>query len=357
MEKNISPPENNDRKNPRRLTGVNPLRHAYPWTDGFEMKWIEAKVTFEHSDHQQMSDLIVGVFVDLGLQGAVVEDPQTQPAEDWAEGAVTPPADHAVIGYFASDGQLESRCRELEDEMARLQRALGLSFRIDYRAVDDENWAESWKAFFDPLKIGRQIVVKPSWREYCAAPGEIVLELDPGMAFGTGTHPTTVLCIKMIERFLRRGDSFLDIGTGSGILLLAAARLGASRLWGIDKDETAVAVAEGNLVRNSISKASVHLQAGDLIEEVHTTFDVVVANILTPVIQRLIADLGGVIQPGGIFICSGMTLRDREGIRQELEKSGFETVEERSQEDWLAIAARRHATPERGPAAVASAGR
>jgi ribosomal protein L11 methyltransferase len=305
------------------------------------MKWIEVKVVLRHPDPQLASELVASVFNDLGQQGAVVQDPQIQTSDDWAEDADPLPEAHAVIGYFAADGRLKERRRQFERAMKRFEKQLGLTFRIRYRRVDDENWAEAWKAFFKPLKIGRQIVVKPSWQDYRPAPGEIVLELDPGMAFGTGTHPTTVLCIQMIEKHLRPGDSFLDVGTGSGILILAAARLGAGRMCGVDRDETAIAVAEGNLARNALSSAAVRLQTGDLVEGVDGGFDVVVANILTPVILRLIPLLRRVVGRCGVFICSGMIAADREGVQNALEKNGFAVAEGVLREGWLAIAARR----------------
>jgi ribosomal protein L11 methyltransferase len=305
------------------------------------MKWIEVKVVLHHPDPQLASELVASLFNDLGQQGAVVEDPQIQTFEDWAEDAQTLPEAHAVIGYFAADGQLQERRRQFEREMRRLEKQLGLAFRIHCRRMDDENWAESWKAFYKPLKIGRQIVVKPSWQDYRPAPGEIVLELDPGMAFGTGTHPTTVLCLQMIEAHLRPGDSFLDVGTGSGILMLAAARLGAARMCGVDRDETAIAVAEGNLARNGLSRTGVQLQTGDLVDGLDGVFNVVAANILTPVILRLIPPLKRVVGRYGVFLCSGMIAGDREVVQIALEKNGFAVAEAVLREGWLAIAARR----------------
>jgi ribosomal protein L11 methyltransferase len=125
---------------------------------------------------------------------------------------------------------------------------------VTYARIDEQDWAEAWKAYFWPEKITDLIVVKPSWREYPAEPQEIVLEIDPGMAFGTGTHPTTSLCIRMIQTHLKPGDAFLDVGTGSGILMIAAAKLGAGTVCGVDNDEVAVTVAEKNLLANHIDR-------------------------------------------------------------------------------------------------------
>jgi ribosomal protein L11 methyltransferase len=304
------------------------------------MPYIEAKVTFDHPDPEMAGDLIAGVFFDFELQGVVVEDPELEPAEEWAEDAVARPAAHAVIGYLPVDERLDGRRRRLEEEVGRLGNHIGLVYRISYRQVDEQNWAESWKAFFWPQKIGERIVVKPSWREYSPGPGEIVLELDPGMAFGTGTHPTTALCVQLIERHLKPGDAFLDIGTGSGILLLAAAKLGAGRLCGGDRDGTAVHVAADNLRRNGFDKWSACLVQGSLAEPFKERFDVVAANILTLVIIDLLDDIPRVLKKNGLLICSGIIDQNKDLVAGKMKGMGFELVEIRQKEGWVAVAGR-----------------
>jgi ribosomal protein L11 methyltransferase len=304
------------------------------------MPYIEAKVTFDHPDPEMAGDLIAGVFFDFELQGVVVEDPGIEPAEEWAEDAVARPAAHAVIGYLPVDERLDGRRRRLEEEVGRLGNHIGLVYRISYRQVDEQNWAESWKAFFWPQKIGERIVVKPSWREYSPGPGEIVLELDPGMAFGTGTHPTTALCVQLIERHLKPGDAFLDIGTGSGILLLAAAKLGAGRLCGGDRDGTAVHVAADNLRRNGFDKWSACLVQGSLAEPFKERFDVVAANILTLVIIDLLDDIPRVLKKNGLLICSGIIDQNKDLVAGKMKGMGFELVEIRQKEGWVAVAGR-----------------
>jgi ribosomal protein L11 methyltransferase len=304
------------------------------------MNYIEARVTFDHADPEMAGDLIAGVFFDFELQGVVVEDPGIEPEEEWAEDAVARPAAHAVIGFLPEDQRLDGRRRRLEEEVGRLGNHIGLVYRINYRQVDEQNWAESWKAFFWPQKIGERIVVKPSWRDYTAGPGEIVLELDPGMAFGTGTHPTTALCVQLIESHLKSGDSFLDIGTGSGILMLAAAKLGAEWLCGSDRDGTAVRVAAENLRRNGVDKWSACLVQGSLAEPFKGRFDVVAANILTLVIVDLLDDIPRVLKKNGLFICSGIIDPNRDLVAGKMTSQGFELIEIRQKEGWTAMAGR-----------------
>jgi ribosomal protein L11 methyltransferase len=309
------------------------------------MKWIEAKVVFDHpgkepADKDLAVDLISDIFYDFGLQGVVVEDPALDPEEDWAEDAIGRAGCNSVTAYLPEDRQTETRCRILEKKLSHLKARFDLISRISYKKLDDEDWAHAWKAYFWPLKISRHIVVKPTWREYQATPEEIVIELDPGMAFGTGTHPTTVLSVAMIEKYLKKGDAFLDVGTGSGILMIAAAGLGAARICGIDKDETAVEIAAANLRLNSIQSAIFQVKTGNLIDETRETYDIIAANILTHVILDLIVDIKRVLNPGGIFICSGIIEKSEKQVTAALQNIGFEIIEVVSREEWVAITSR-----------------
>jgi ribosomal protein L11 methyltransferase len=302
------------------------------------MNYIETRVTFDCINPEGAADLIAGIFFEFDLQGVVIEDPELEPEEEWAEDAVARPAAHAVIGFLPEDQRLDGRRRRLEEEVGRLGNHIGLVYRISYRQVDEQDWAESWKAFFWPQKIGERIVVKPSWRDYAGSQGEIVLELDPGMAFGTGTHPTTALCVQLIERHLNPGDSFLDIGTGSGILMLAAAKLGAGRLCGGDRDGAAVRIAEENLRRNGIDPRSACLVQGSLAEPFKGRFDVVAANILTLVIVDLLDDIPRVLKDNGLFICSGIIEHNRDLVSGKMKTMNLDLIEIREKEGWVAMA-------------------
>ncbi len=304
------------------------------------MKWIEARVVFQHSDMELAADLITSVFCDFGLQGVVVEDPGLEPEDDWAEDAVGRADCHAVTGYLPQNRQGEQHCKILEEKLKHLQLNEDLVFRISYRLLDEQDWAEAWKAFFWPQPISPRFVVKPTWREYEPEAGRMVIELDPGMAFGTGTHPTTRLCVGMIEKYLRGGDAFLDIGTGSGILMIAAAMLGAGRLCGIDKDEVAVAVAEKNLRLNGIAPQKFQLQVGNLVDGVHEKYDFVAANILTYVILELLEDIVRVMADGALLVCSGIIDENRDLVTAAMGKH-FDLLAVEEKEQWVAISGRR----------------
>jgi ribosomal protein L11 methyltransferase len=304
------------------------------------MKWIEAKIAFDHPETDLAAELIADVFYEFGLQGVVVDDPDLQPEGDWAEDAIGRPSHYAVTGYFHKDGQSEARCRTLEKKLRRLQDQQFFYYRISYRELDDKDWAQAWKAYFWPRKVSRHMVVKPTWREYEAAEDDIVIELDPGMAFGTGTHPTTVLCMNMVERYLSRGDCFLDIGTGSGILMIAAAKMGAARLCGIDKDEVAVQIAAQNLALNNVDPTRYRLITGNLVDDIDEPFTFVAANIFTHVILELLPDISRVMADGGILVCSGIIAENQQSVVEALEDSGFIILETALVAEWVAIAGR-----------------
>ena len=304
------------------------------------MKWIETKIVFDHSDKDLAVDLISDVFYDFGLQGVVVEDPRIEPEEGWPEDIIGRPDRYTVTGYFSDDNRIEKRCKILEEKLLQFKEKLGLIYRVSYKELDEEDWAHSWKAYFWPQKIGRNMVVKPTWRDYRADSGELVIELDPGMAFGTGTHPTTTLCVAMIETYLKRGDSFLDVGTGSGILLIAAAKLGAGKFYGVDNDQTAVEIAAENLKLNGCKAQSMRVSCGDLVEGIREKYDIVAANILSQVILDLLKDIRRVLKSGGVFICSGIVDKNEKQVVASMKNIGFEILEISSQDEWVAIAGR-----------------
>ena len=304
------------------------------------MRWIEAKVVFDAEDIHLAGELISNLFFEFDLQGVAEEDPTVEPTEGWAEDSIGRPDRHAVIGYFPKDRKVKKRCKVMEKKLALLKENSAILYRVSYKELAEEDWAEAWKAFFTPQKIGRKIVVKPTWCEYGADPDDIVLELDPGMAFGTGTHPTTALCVNLIEGYLKRGSSFLDIGTGSGILMISAAKLGAGLICGVDKDTVAVDVAAANLKLNGFDSQSYSLSTGNLLEGIKAKYDFIAANIFTHVILELLDDLHRVLAQDGIFVCSGMFEKNKNLVVAKMKNMGFEILEIREREEWSAIAGR-----------------
>ncbi len=304
------------------------------------MKWIEVKVVYEADDLETAEDLISDLFYGFGLQGLVVELPHLDPVEGWGDNAVEKPTDYSVKGYFPKNDLADERCKTLERELSKLAENFSYTWSIRYSEMDEEDWAESWKEFFWPEKISNRIVVKPTWREYERKQGEIILEIDPGMAFGTGTHPTTSLCVSMIEKYLTEGSAVLDVGTGSGILLIAAAKLGASKLHGIDIDEVAVEIAGKNLSLNRVPEERISLVTGNLVDLVEERYDLVVANILSEVIVVLLDDMKRVLKDDGMIVCSGIIEENRDMVLEKMAETGFEPVEVITKETWVSIVAK-----------------
>ena len=303
------------------------------------MKWSEVKVIYDSKDREVAADLISNIFYDLGLSGVVVEDADTPLFSNGPADQPTPRL-NAVTAYLPKTEKLSNSLSFINNRLAELDRQFHIQNRIVCRDIDETDWAESWKAYFWPQKIGRKIVIKPTWREYTPAPDDIIVEIDPGMAFGTGTHPTTSLCIEMIETYMRKGDAFLDIGTGSGILMVTAAKLGAGRLIGIDNDVLAVEIARKNLLLNHVVPEKFDVFAGDLAETLNNQFHFVAANILTEAIISLLDQVRKILIDGGVFVCSGILEEKKDLVLSKMEKLRFDILDAVIQEKWVAIAGR-----------------
>ncbi len=306
----------------------------------FIMEWIEAKVDFDADTTVAAEELIADVFYRFGVKGVVVDDPSLEvpPGADVVLEDDVRPSVNAVSGYFPATTFDQDQRRRFEEALKALIGQLPMRQRIFYRSLDEEDWAESWKAFFWPEKVSARIVVKPTWREFHPSGDELVLEIDPGMAFGTGTHPTTALCMQLLEKYLRPEDRLLDVGTGSGILMVAASLLGAAEVNGIDNDPVAVTVAQQNLVLNAIPADRSRAWNGDLVGGVTARYDVVVANILAPVILGLLPDVRGVMASDGRFICSGILMSQQDEVVAKAQTLGFHLIEAVNREEWVALA-------------------
>ena len=304
------------------------------------MEWIEAKVDFDAASLVAAEELIAEVFYRFGVKGVVVDDPLMAPPpgkdvilEDEVRSTV-----NAVSGYFPAAVFDQEQRQQFEAALEELAGPLAMRHRVFYRAVHEEDWAESWKAFFWPEKVSERIVVKPTWRDYHPTNHELVLEIDPGMAFGTGTHPTTALCIQLLETTLKPGDRLLDVGTGSGILMAAAALLGGTEVHGIDNDPVAVTVARQNLILNAVPADHCRVWQGDLLSGVAERYDLVVGNILAEVILTLLPHVPEVLAPGGNFICSGILQSQQDEVVAKARALGFALTTALVKEEWVALA-------------------
>lgn len=274
------------------------------------MKWAEIGIRTTH----EATEIIAEIFHELGATGVVIEDPELvneyRISGAWDYTDIPEAMDTEVVtvkAYLPVDEELDDKLRIFEkrvDELAgnNIDKGLG---DISCNEIQEEDWATSWKDFFHPVKVGELIVIKPSWESYPASPNDIIIELDPGMAFGTGTHHTTAMCIRLLEETITGGMDVFDVGTGSGVLAIAAAKLGAKKIMAVDFDAMAVRVAKENVEINQVTDL-INVKQGDLMKGIDGKADVIIANIVADIIIRLLEDVPNKLKKGGTMIASGI---------------------------------------------------
>ncbi|WP_320046986.1 50S ribosomal protein L11 methyltransferase [uncultured Ilyobacter sp.] len=308
------------------------------------MKLIEAKIIFDADDIKKTQEEIEGIFYEFGAQGLKIEEPleNKNPLDYYRDERQFLMRDYSISSYFPmnfyADRKKEMYRKAFEE---KFQDRDDVVYSLDFYELEEEDYQNAWKKYLYPEKVSRRFVVKPTWREYEAEGDEVVIELDPGRAFGTGSHPTTSLCLKLMENYIKGGESVIDVGTGSGILMVAADRLEADEIWGVDIDELAVESTKENLELNRVSTEKSRVFKGNLLEIVKDKkFDVVVANILADVILMLLDDMTRVIKKGGLIILSGIIEDKVNEVEKKIKSAGFEILEIKKDKEWRAIAAR-----------------
>ena len=304
------------------------------------MGWLEVSVPVNREAAEAVAEVLSryapdGVVLDFGLPEGPLEDPKQ---------AIDQATSVTVKAYLALDADAAMKRRKIEEGLWHLTQIWDVIPEPTFREVPNQDWNKLWKAQIPVLELGHHVVIKPSWRDYAAEETDIVLEMDPGMAFGTGLHPTTQLCATVVEERVAPGVSVLDLGTGTGILAMIAAKLGAAPVLGVDNDPDAVQAAQHNIDANALT-AQVSLRLGSL-DQVDDAYDVVLANILAPIIIRM-AD-GGLVQrirPGGYLIASGILEEQTADVVAALEAAGLRMIEQRQQDTWMVLIATRPSAP------------
>jgi len=310
------------------------------------MRWARISVVTTHEG----ADLIANILMELGAAGTEIDDPSL--VNEYIDAGLwdytdLPRAEDTetvtVRAYLPEDARLESSLLALAERIAALRHAgaaLGAG-TISHSFVADEDWAETWKAYIHTEKIGERIVVRPTWEEYTPSADEIVIELDPGAAFGTGAHATTAMCLRWLEHLVSPGMRVYDVGCGSGILAVAAAKLGAGEVIAMDYDPVAVSVAEENIRQNNVH--NVVACESDLLSacEGAAPAELITANIIADVIIRLFAQLDRHLALGGTLLASGIIDDRIADVEHAAAQHGFTVLDMTCEKEWAAMIIRR----------------
>lgn len=307
------------------------------------MDWIEITI----STNTEGADIVSEALMRQGAVGTQIIDKADVPDPDKPNGywelidrkmLDEMPDDVQVKAWFASVEEL----RGLQNCLNALPELTGMdlgTLKASQAGVHEQDWAECWKQYYKPFRAGERLVIKPSWESWDAKEGDLIIELDPGMAFGTGTHETTSMCVELIEKHCH-GGKVLDVGTGSGILAIAAAKLGAHDVLGVDIDEMAVQVAIENVEKNGLSD-KIKIVEGDLVKGLEDAdCDFAVANILADVIALLAAPLRAHLTENATFVCSGILAEREAEVVELLKVNGYRLFDRIQKGDWVALAAR-----------------
>lgn len=287
------------------------------------MDWIKLTVTTTN----EASEAVINLLMENGAGGVEIDDSDLSQVE--------------LATYFQAQAGLVELLPELEQKIAQL-REFGLDpgkGTVKLAELDDDSWADVWKKYYHPIRLTRYLTIVPSWESYTPeTTDEKVIKLDPGRAFGTGTHPTTKLALQALETVVRGGETMIDVGTGSGVLSIAAKYFGVAQIAAYDVDAEAVKAAEENLALNGMQDA-ITVGANDLLAGIKTKVGLITANILAEIIVPLIPQAYECLKPGGIFITSGIIADKKDLIVSEIEAKGFVIDQILNIKDWYSIIA------------------
>ncbi|RAZ68502.1 50S ribosomal protein L11 methyltransferase [Planococcus maitriensis] len=311
------------------------------------MKWSELSI---HTTNEAIES-ISNILHEAGASGVVIEDSDdlTKDREDvFGEIYSLDPEDFPTEGVILKAylpvnsflGEAVEGIKLAINNLAEFNINVGRNV-VTISEVNEEDWATSWKKYYHPVKISKRFTIVPTWETYHpVSSDELIIELDPGMAFGTGTHPTTVMSLQALEKHVERGNTVIDVGTGSGVLAIGAALLEAGSVRALDLDEIAVKAAGLNVKLNKVQDR-VNVFHGNLLEAIDDPADVVVANILAEIIMSFTDDAYQAVKPGGIYITSGIIAQKKNDVKQALEASGFAIEDIMMMEDWVTIISKK----------------
>ena len=306
--------------------------------------WIEITI---HTTNEA-SEIVESILLDYGSTGVAIEDPTTLEEnlhDDFGTIVELSPADYPEVGvivkgYINELNFDDETFNRFKDELEQLGKNINIGefFKIETTTIQDSDWENSWKDYFDILNIGEKFVIVPTWREYENEEDKYVINIDPGMAFGTGGHETTSLCIKNLEKYVKPHDNVIDVGCGSGILSIAASYLTDGNLKAVDLDKLAVDVSRENFALNNLENR-IEVEEASLLTKETKKYDVIVANILAHIIELMLEDAYKLLEDGGYFITSGIIKDKKDELLEKMLEQGFKLVEETSDNEWYSFVA------------------
>ena len=304
--------------------------------------WIEITI---HTTNEA-SEIVESILLDYGSTGVAIEDPTTLEEnlhDDFGTIVELSPTDYPEVGvivkgYINELNFDDETFNRFKDELEQLGKNINIGefFKIETTTIQDSDWENSWKDYFDILNIGEKFVIVPTWREYENEEDKYVINIDPGMAFGTGGHETTSLCIKNLEKYVKPHDNIIDVGCGSGILSIAASYLANGSLKAVDLDKLAVDVSRENFALNNLENR-IEVEEASLLTKEAKKYDVIVANILAHIIELMLEDAYKLLEDGGYFITSGIIKDKKDELLEKMLKQGFKLVEETSDNEWYSF--------------------
>ncbi|UXS66826.1 50S ribosomal protein L11 methyltransferase [Staphylococcus chromogenes] len=294
------------------------------------MKWIELSVVVNADAEESVTEILQNA----GSNGVAIEDSneihrvrEDKYGEIFDLNPNDYPKQHMVIKAYYNETQFsQSFFENIKSQISNLEMVDSSVFQSDYQEIEESDWENEWKNYFHPFQASERFYIVPSWETVSKEENHLYIELDPGMAFGTGDHPTTSMCLKAIEKIIEPHHDVIDVGTGSGILSIAAHLLDAHHIKAIDLDEMAVQVAKENFIKNHCD-AAIETTTGNLLNDENNQYDVVIANILAHVITLMVEDAYATLRPQGYFVASGIIEEKADEIETQMKQAGFKIIE------------------------------